>query len=84
MIIIITIVALIIKIFHTGMNIQNRKNRIKGLSDSSAIRTHNHLVRKRPLNHEPLSLNFLSCVVSTYLYGAFDYMLLSRRIRVSE
>ena len=53
-------------------------------SNSNGIRTHNHLVHKRTLNHLAQLLKWLSCVVSTYLYGAFDCMLLSCRIRVSE
>ena len=35
------------------------------------IRTHNHLIYKRTLNHSPKLANWLSCVVSTYLCGAF-------------
>ena len=46
-------------------------------SDSNEIRTHNHLVRKRTLNHLAKLVNWLSCVVNTYLYGACDCMLLS-------
>ena len=33
-------------------------------------RTHNHLVHKRTLNHLAKLARWLSCVVSTYLYGA--------------
>ena len=35
------------------------------LSDSNGIRTHNHLVRKRTLNHLAKLEKWLSCVVST-------------------
>ena len=48
------------------------------LSDSNVIRTHNHLVRKRTLNHLAKLAKWLNCVVSTFLYGAFDCMLLSQ------
>ena len=36
--------------------------------------THNHLVHKRTLKHLAKLAKWLSCVVSTYLYGAFDRM----------
>ena len=45
------------------------------LRDSNGIRTYNHLVRKRTLNRLAKLFFFfqwLSCVVSSYLYGAFD------------
>ena len=54
------------------------------LSDCNWIRTHNHLVHKRTLNHLAKLAKWLSCVVSTYLYGAFDCMFLSCHVRVSE
>ena len=55
------------------------------LSDCNWTRTNNHLVRKRTLNHlAKLTLKRLSCVVSAYLYGAFDCMFLSCHVRVSE
>ena len=44
---------------------------------SNGVPTHNHLVCKQ-------TLKWLSCVVSTYLYGAFDYIVLSCHIHVSE
>ena len=50
----------------------------------NVIRTHNHLVRKRTFNHLDKLAKWLSCVVSTYRYGAFDCMLLSCHVRVSE
>ena len=43
--------------------------------DSNEILTHDHLVRKRTLNHLVKLAKWLSCVVSTYLCGAFDCML---------
>ena len=55
---------------------QNKRD-ICSLSDSNRIRIHNQL--------DKLS-KWLSCVdvVSTYLYGAFDCMLLSCHTRVTE
>ena len=47
------------------------------LSDNNEVRTHKHLVCKRMLNHLAKLVKWLGCVVSTYLYGAFDSMLLS-------
>ena len=43
--------------------------------DCNWTRTRNHLVRKRTFNHLAKLAKWLSCVLSTYLYGAFDYML---------
>ena len=45
---------------------------IWSLSNCTWTRTHNHLVRKRPLNHLAKLTKWLSWFVSTYLYGAFD------------
>ena len=57
---------------------------IWGLSASNKIQTHNHLVLKGTLNHLTKRSKWLSCVVSTYLYGAFVCMLFSCHIRVSD
>ena len=54
------------------------------ISDCNWTRTHNHLVHKRTLNHLAKLAKWLSCVVSTYLYGAFDCMFLSCHVRVLE
>ena len=54
------------------------------LSDCNGTRTHNHLVRKRTINHLAKLVKWLSCALSTYLYGAFDCMLLSCHVRVWE
>ena len=54
------------------------------LSDCSGTRNHNHLVRKGTLNHLAKLAKWLSCAVSTYLYGAFDCMFLSCHVRVWE
>ena len=56
---------------------QNRYD-MWSLSDCNGIPTHNHLVRKQTLNHLAKLDKWLSCAVSTYLYSAFYYMLLSR------
>ena len=54
------------------------------LSDCKETRTHNHLVCKQILNHLFKLAKRLSCVLSTYLYSAFDCMLLSYHIRISQ
>ena len=54
------------------------------LSDCNWTRTHNHLVHKRTINDLAKLAKWLSCVVSTYLYGAFDYMFLSCHIRIQS
>ena len=41
-------------------------------SACNGTRTHNHLVRKWTLNHLAKLAKWLSCVVSIYLYDAFD------------
>ena len=53
-------------------------------NDCNWTRTHTHLVHKGTLNHLAKLTKWLSCVVSTYLYGAFDCMFLSCHVRVSE
>ena len=60
------------------------RRRIWSLSDSSKIRTHNHLVHTGTLNQLAKLAKWLSYVVSTYLYSAFDCMLLSCQVQVSE
>ena len=47
-------------------------------------RTHNHLVCKWTLNHLAKLAEWLSCVVSTYLYDTFDFMFLSCYVHVSD
>ena len=51
------------------------------LSDNNKIQTENHLVRKWTLNHLSKQAKWLSCVVSTYPYGAFECVLLSCQMR---
>ena len=60
---------------------QNRHN-IWRLSESNGIRT--HLVQKWTLNHLAKLVKSLSCFVRTYLYNAFDCMLLSCHVHVSK
>ena len=52
------------------------------ICDCSGTQTHNHLVCKWTLNCLAKLAKSLSCVVSTYLYGAFDFMFLSCHVRV--
>ena len=47
-------------------------------------RTHNHWVHKRTLYHFAIMAKWLRCVVSTYLYAAFDCMFLTCQVCVSE
>ena len=54
------------------------------LSDSNWTWTHNQLVHKQTRNHLAKLAQWLSCIVSTYLYGAFDFMLLLCHVRVLE
>ena len=46
--------------------------------------TQNHFARKRTINHLVQLAKWLSCVLGTYLYGAFDCMFLWCHVRVSE
>ena len=50
---------------------RNRRD-IWSLNDSNWSRTHYHLVRKLILNHLAKLAIWLSCIVSTYLYGVFE------------
>ena len=61
-----------------------RREYIWNLSDSNDIRTHNYLVRNRTLNHLAKMTKWMSCVVSTYLYGASDCVLFSCHVQVSD
>ena len=54
------------------------------LSDYNGIRTHNQLDPKRTLDHLAKLAKCSSCVVSTYLYGAFDCVFLSCHVCVLE
>ena len=53
------------------------RREIWSLSDCNWTQTQNPLVRKRTLNHLTKLTKWLSCVRSTYLYGAFKCMFLS-------
>ena len=61
----------------------NRRH-IWRLSDCSGTRTYNHLLRNQILKHLAKLASWLSCVVSTYLNGAFNCMFLSSHVRISE
>ena len=52
-----------------------QKLKVVSLIDSNGIRSHNHLIRKRTLNHLAKLAKRLSCVVSTHLYGEIDFKL---------
>ena len=63
--------------------VRNRSN-VWSLSDCNGNRIHNHLVRQWTLNHLAKLSKWLSCVVSTYLYGNMTLCFLSCHVRVSE
>ena len=56
----------------------------RDLSDCNGTQTHNHLIRKQTLKHLTKLAKRLSCIVSTYLYGDFDYMFLSYHVCIYE
>ena len=58
--------------------------KIWSLSYCNWTRTHNYLVHKWTLNHLATLAKWLSGVVKTYLYGAFDCMFLSCHVHISE
>ena len=58
--------------------------KIWSLKDFDRTQTHNHLVCKGTLIHLTKLAKWLSCVVSTYLYGVFDYMFLWCHANISE
>ena len=57
---------------------------IWNLRDSNETLTYNHVFLKQTLNHLAELAKWLSCVVSTYLYDAFDCMSLSCYISIAE
>ena len=59
-------------------------NQAQLLSDCNWTRTDNHLVRKTTLTPLAKLTKWLSCVVSTYPYDAFDCMFLSCHVGLSE
>ena len=58
---------------HVKELLARSKCQICSLSDCNWTRTQNHLIRKRTLNHLVKLAKWLSCVLSTYLHGAFDF-----------
>ena len=62
---------------------QNKRD-IWILSDSNRTGTHKHLVCKRTLKNLVKLSKWLTCVVSSYLYGAIDCMLLPCQLRISK
>ena len=61
-----------------------KRHEIWILSDCNWTRTYNHLVHKQTFNHLAKLTKWLSCVVSSYLCGAFDCMFLSCHGCVSD
>ena len=57
------------------------RRKIWCLSDWNWIGTQNNFVRKRTINHLVKLAKWFSCVLSTYLYGAFDCVLVMSRMR---
>ena len=72
--------------FYSLLNVKElfAQNRRKSwsLSDCNWTRPHNQLVGKRTLKHLAKQTKWMSCVVTTYLYGAFDCMFLSCHVQV--
>ena len=60
------------------------KRDIWSLSYWKETQTHSQLIRKPALSHLAKIANWLSCVVSNYLYGTFDWMFLSCHVHISE
>ena len=58
------------------------RRKIWSLSDCNWTQTQNPIVRKRTLNHLAKLTKWLSCVLSIYLYSAFDCISCHVRIRV--
>ena len=71
-------------IFWNQKHVPNQFKQARDLSDFNWNQTHNHLVHKRTLDHLAKLVNWLSCVVSTCLYGAFDCMFLSCHVCISK
>ena len=61
-----------------------KRHHIWSLSDCNKTQTHNHVVRKWTLKHLAKLTKWLSWIVSTYLYGAFDWMLFLYHVSVLE
>ena len=57
---------------------------IWSLTDCTLTGTLNHLFRKQTLTHLAKLAKRLACVLSSYLYGAFDCMYFSCHVHVSE
>ena len=72
---------LILEFQGTACSNQTRYLKFNGLQE---IRTLNNQVRKQPLNHLAKQAKWLSCVVSTYLFGALECVFLSCQVRLSE
>ena len=77
-----------LKIKYSSLNVKERlarkKREIWNLSNCSGNRTHYNLVPKWTFKNLAKLAKWVSCVVSTSLYGALDCMFVSCYVRVSE
>ena len=71
-------------VFNSSVFLPQSRRKIWSLSDCNWTRTHYQLVHKQTLNLLAKLAKWLSYVVSTYLYTAFDCMFLSRHVHISE
>ena len=75
-------------LFYSCLNVKEilarQRPAIWNLSDCNWNRTNNHLLRKLTLSHLAKLTKWLSWVVSTYLYGAFDSIIFSCYVLVSS
>ena len=69
---------------NVNKHLRGKIRNIWRLSDWIWTQTHNLLVCKRTLKHLAKLANWLSSVVSTYLYGAFHCIFLSCDVHFSE
>ena len=73
---------------HSCLNVNEllvwSRSQIWSLRACNWTRTQNHLVLKRTFKHLVKLAKWFSCVLSTYLYGAFDCIYSSCHVRVSE
>ena len=71
-----------------GLNVKEifprSRHNIWSLTDNNEVRKHKQFVCWGTVNHSDKPDKRLSCVVSTYLYGALYYMSLSCQVQFSE
>ena len=73
-----------IALFWARISLMFKQSKSIDSSNCNGTQTHNHLVCKQTLNHLTTLAKWLSCLVCTHLYGAFDCMFLSCHVRVSR